>query len=164
MKPLSKDTLVDVTCYYVEDFKTGNHAFEGHYVHSDLQLKKENKQLSFFKGDLVVLPNQACNRYIMEMLEPQGVDSYFTWNFFDPILQQKEWYSDYVWEDLAAEMLRTNPELKKLFENKKKSDPAFAKDAQAQLHFVYVHSPYYEKSHNCYPVVRIESTIRLPIQ
>ncbi len=30
--------------------------------------------------------NQKANRYIVETLEPQGVDSYFGWNFFDGIL------------------------------------------------------------------------------
>jgi hypothetical protein len=34
--------------------------------------------------------NQEANRFIMEVLEPQAPDSYFTWNFFDGILGQKE--------------------------------------------------------------------------
>jgi hypothetical protein len=34
-------------------------------------------------------------------------------------------------------------------------DPAFAKNASAQLNWVYKQSPYYEPAHNRYPVYRI---------
>jgi hypothetical protein len=37
----------------------------------------------------------------LETLEPEAVDSFFNWNFFDTMLQQKEGYSDYIFEDLA---------------------------------------------------------------
>jgi hypothetical protein len=89
------------------------------------------------------------------MLEPAGDDSYFSWNFFDAILQQKEGYSDYRWEDLAAVYLKGHPELASRLEEKRKSDPAFARDGPAQLDFVYKNSPYYEAAHLRYPVYRI---------
>ena len=41
------------------------------------------------------------------------------------------------------------------FEKKKKEDAEFAKDHYAQLYFIYKNSPYYEKTHNRYPVGRI---------
>ena len=99
--------------------------------------------------------NQIANRYIVEMLEPTGDDSFFSWNFFDAILQQKEGYSDYRWEDVAAEVLRNNPELKQKLEAKKQSDPAFAKNSSGQLNFIYKNSPYYEPAHLRYPVYRL---------
>jgi len=89
------------------------------------------------------------------MLEPTGGDSYFSWNFFDGILQQKEGYSDYRWEDLAATYLKGHPELKIKLEEKKNGDPAFAQNAEAQLDFVYKNSPYYESAHLRYPVYRL---------
>ena len=76
-------------------------------------------------------------------------------HFFDAILQQKEGYSDYRWEDLAAEVLKNNPELKQKLEAKKQSDSRFAKDASAQLNFIYRNSPYYEPGHLRYPVYRL---------
>ena len=65
--------------------------------------------VKFYAGDYVVYTNQALNRYIVETLEPQGVDSFFAWNFFDSVLGEKEYYSDYVFEDIAADMLKNNP-------------------------------------------------------
>jgi hypothetical protein len=91
----------------------------------------------------------------MEMLEPQGEDSYFAWNFFDAILQQKEGYSDYRWEDIAAEVLKDNPAIQKALDTKKASDPKFAANASAQLDFIYKQSPYYEPVHLRYPVFRL---------
>jgi len=91
----------------------------------------------------------------METLEPEAVDSFFNWNFFDTILQQKEGYSDYVFEDLAARFLSDNPEIKSKLEEKKKSDKAFGENPAAQLDWVYKNSPYYEKAHLQYPVYRL---------
>jgi hypothetical protein len=70
-------------------------------------------------------------------------------------LQQKEGYSDYVFEDLAAELLEKDPALKEKLENRKKSDSAFATTPQAQIDFVYRHSPYHEPTHRRYPVFRM---------
>jgi hypothetical protein len=70
------------------------------------------------------------------------------------VLQQKEGYSDYVFEDVAQELLSKNPGIKEQLERKKREEAAFAKDAEAQLDFVYKHSPYYEKTHLRYPIYR----------
>ncbi|MGF2413851.1 MAG: hypothetical protein ACQUYJ_16085, partial [Ferruginibacter sp.] len=71
------------------------------------------------------------------------------------ILQQKEGYSDYRWEDLAAAILNSNPDLKNKLEEKKKVDEKFAANSSAQLDFIYKNSPYYEPGHNRYPVYRL---------
>jgi len=94
-------------------------------------------------------------KYLLETLEPEAVDSYFNWNYFDPILQQKEYFSAYVFEDLAKEILDKNPTLKAEFEAKKKSDVAFEKSGEAQLDWIYKNSVYYEKAHMQYPIYRI---------
>ena len=94
-------------------------------------------------------------KYLLETLEPEGVDSFFNWNFFDTILQQKEGYSAYVFEDLAATILIENPELKTKLNSRIKEDSKFAKDSDAQLDWVYKNSKYYESAHLQYPVYRI---------
>ena len=83
------------------------------------------------------------------------MDSYFNWNFFDAILQQKEYFSSYVFEDVAKDLLDKNPTLKSEFDAKKLSDKAFSDSGSAQLDWIYKHSDYYEKSHLQYPVYRI---------
>ncbi|MDJ1484573.1 M14 family metallopeptidase [Cytophagaceae bacterium YF14B1] len=155
LRQISRDTSVEVEVYYIADYKTSGRAFEGHYLHSDVKLRKEKQTLVFRAGDYIVPCNQAANRYIVETLEPQATDSFFNWNFFDSILQQKEGYSDYVFEDLAEKLLNEKPELRKKLEDQKASDEMVRNNPRAQLDFVYKNSPYYEPSHLRYPVFRI---------
>jgi hypothetical protein len=143
--------------YYIEDFKTSPRPFEGHYLHSQVKLNTRHQaQCILQKGDyLAVLAEQGpARRFLVEALEPASPDSYFAWGFFDSILQQKEHFSDYVFEDLAAEVLKQQPALRQQLANKQKADPAFAKDAQAQLEWVHQHSPYLEAGYNRYPILR----------
>ncbi len=91
----------------------------------------------------------------METLEPKGMDSFFAWNFFDGILQQKEWFSPFSFEPLAKELLKENKELNDKFEQKKNDDKEFAKSREKQLFFIYQNSPYYESTHNLYPIGRL---------
>ncbi|MBK7036816.1 MAG: hypothetical protein IPH42_10910 [Bacteroidetes bacterium] len=143
MKPLEQDSLMEVEVYYIEDLKKTS-AFEGHYLHSEIKVRKEIQKLQYYKGDILVYVNQTSNNYIVQTLEPQAPDSFFAWGFFDAILMQKEWFSDYVFEDIAAELLKTDPELKAKLTEKQKADPEFAASAWAQLRFVYENSIYHE--------------------
>lgn len=153
---LKNDTVTAVTVYHIADFQTAQRPFEGHYLHTQVKIEKSQALMKFRKGDILVPMDQEVNRYIMEVLEPEGEDSFFAWNFFDTILQNKENYSAYVFEDLAAEYLKQNPVLREQLELAKAQNAEFAKNAAAQLRWVYERSPWKEKEHNRYPVYRIE--------
>ena len=152
---LEKDTVVEVESYKITDYKTATSAYEGHYNHRNTKVSKSMQKIKFSKGDFMFLTSQPAIKYLMETLEPEAIDSFFNWNFFDTILQQKEGYSDYVFEDLATKFLRDNPEINVKFEEKKKSDEVFAENPSAQLDWIYKNSPYYEKAHLQYPIYRI---------
>ena len=156
LETLRSDTLLPVTIYHIADFQTAQRPFEGHYIHSQIKVEKSQALLPFRAGDFIINMDQEKNRYIMEVLEPEGEDSFFAWNFFDTILQSKEGYSAYVFEDLAADFLMTHPEIKTALEAAKKEDAALANSGPAQLRWVYERSPWKEKEHNRYPVYRIE--------
>jgi hypothetical protein len=155
MQQLANDTMMDVEAYLIEDYRSTPRPYEKHHKNSGVKVFPVNQKIRFLKGDYIILLNQPANRYIVEMLEPTGDDSFFAWNFFDGILQQKEGYSDYRWDDLAAEVLKKNPSLKAKLEEKKKRDEKFAANGSAQLDFIYKNSPYYEPGHNRYPVYRL---------
>lgn len=155
-KELQSDSLITVESYKIVDFKTVKNPYEGHYLHFDTQVSSELKTKKFRKGDFLVSTKQSGVKFLLETLEPEAVDSYFNWNFFDGILGQKEYFSDYVFEDTAAELLKTNKALKTAFELKKASDAKFAEDGAAQLDWVYKNSEYYEGTVNQYPIYRIK--------
>lgn len=155
MQRFTKDTIIDVQAYHIDDYKSYPKPYEKHHKNMAVKTSVMNQQVRFLKGDYIIWLNQPANRYLVEMLEPTGDDSFFSWNFFDAVLQQKEGYSDYRWDDLAAEVLKNNPGLKAKLEEKKKTDEKFAANESAQLNFIYINSPYYEPSHNRYPVYRL---------
>ncbi|QKJ32503.1 hypothetical protein HQ865_22985 [Mucilaginibacter mali] len=160
MHRLAHDTTVALQVYYLGDFTNGQRPYEGHYLHSNVKLTTVERKIKFYEGDYVVYTNQALNRYIVETLEPQGVDSFFAWNFFDSVLGQKEGYSDYVFEDTAAEYLKKNPEVRKQLDEEKAKNPQLAGSGRAQLNWVYQNSPYYEKTYQRYPVGRVLTDIK----
>ena len=155
MQQFKNDTLIDVEAYHIDDYKALPRPYEKHHKNAGVKVSVLKQKIKFLKGDYFILMNQPANRYIIEMLEPTGDDSFFAWNFFDAILQQKEGYSDYRWDDLAAEVLKNNPALKAKLEEKKKADEKFAANGSAQLDFIYKNSSYYEPGHNRYPVYRL---------
>jgi hypothetical protein len=157
MQQIKTDTLIDVEAYHIDDYKALPRPYEKHHKNSAVKLTTLNQKIRFLKGDYIIWLNQPANRYLVEMLEPTGDDSFFAWNFFDGILQQKEGYSDYRWDDLAAEVLKKDPVLKVKLEEKKKGDEKFAANGSAQLDFIYKNSPYYEPGHNRYPVYRLKA-------
>lgn len=152
---LEKDSVMEVESYRIADYKTTKNAYEGHYPHSNTQVVVSKTKVNFRKGDYIFASQQAGVKYLLETLEPEAVDSFFNWNFFDTLLQQKEGYSDYVFEDTAAEYLKQHPELKAKLEEKRIQDKAFADNPEAQLEWIYKNSPWYESAHLQYQVYRV---------
>ena len=155
MHPLKNDSTIEVEVYHIDDYKTSPRQYEMHHVNSEVKISTSNQKIKFRKGDWYIPMNQVANRFLIETLEPQGEDSYFAWNFFDAILGQKEGYSGYAFEDIAAEYLKTHPDLKLKLDQKRESDTVFAKNANAQLNFVYQNSPYFEPDYLRYSVFRV---------
>lgn len=155
MSQLKKDTLIEVESYKIDDHKTSPRQYEMHHLNSDVKITASLKKVRFRKGDWYIPLNQSANRFLIETLEPKAEDSYFSWNYFDAILGQKEGYSAYAFEDIAAEYLKNNPEIRLQLEQKRLTDSSFAKDGRAQLNFVYQNSPWFEPAYMQYPVYRI---------
>ncbi len=157
MSQLKTDSTITVESYKINSYETRKAPYEGHYSHYNTTVKTETKDIKFLKGDYVISTNQSGIRYLLETLEPQAPDSFFNWNFFDTILQRKEYFSPYVWEDKAKELLDSNPKLKADFEHRKKDLTEFNNNWYAQLNWLHQQSEHYEKSHMQYPVFRVSN-------
>jgi len=154
MRPLSQDTTLAVEVYHITDYKSLDQPYEMHHLNHDVKVSAETDSISFRKGDYFIPMDQLANRYLMTVLEPEAKDSFFAWNFFDSILQRKEYYSDYVFEDLAAKYLKKHPDLQDSLQQKRKADSTFANSASRQLQYVYTHSKWSEPAYRRYPVFR----------
>lgn len=155
MSQLKTDSIITVESYKIASYETRKTPYEGHYSHYNTTVTSETKTISFYKGDYIISTYQSGIRYLLETLEPQAPDSFFNWNFFDSILQRKEYFSPYVWEDKAKLMLAQNPKLQIEFNLKKTYDTDFANNWYAQLKWLHQKSEHYETSHLQYPVYRI---------
>lgn len=155
MRQLKEDLTLEVEMYSIKDYKSLSNAYESHHLNYDVEVIKTTKHKNFRKGDWYIPMNQKANRFLVETLEPESMDGYLAWNFFDGIFQRKEGFSPYVFEDIAADYLDAHPEVKQKLEEKKKSDPEFATNAYAQLYFVYENSPWIEPEFMHYPVYRL---------
>ena len=150
-----KDTLITLTEQHIADYSTRTSAYEGHYLHYNTTVNSEEKKVLLRKGDIYIPTKQNGIRYIIETLEAEAVDSFFNWNFFDTILQQKEGFSAYVFEDVAAQFLKENPTIKKQLEEKVATDKNFAKSTYSQLYWVYQQTQHYEKAHKKLPIYKL---------
>ncbi|RNC83591.1 MAG: hypothetical protein ED556_13400 [Winogradskyella sp.] len=155
LKQFENDTILTVQSYKIEDYKTRQSPYEGHYLHYNTSIKTSEEAIDFKAGDYMVSTDQNAIRYLLETLEPTAPDSFFNWNFFDTILQQKEGFSPYVWEDKVKLILRANPKLQIKYNVKKSYDKDFANNWYAQLDWLHKQTPYYEKAHLQYPVYRL---------
>lgn len=149
------DTAITVEEQHIKDYKTSTKPFEGHYPHYNTTISSETQKVLFQKGDIYIPTHQNGVRYIVETLEAEATDSFFNWNFFDTVLEQKEHFSSYVFEDIAEKLLLENPTLRDLLNQKMNTDKDFAESAEAQLDFVYKNSPYYESAHLKLPFYKV---------
>lgn len=154
MRRLARDTVVEAVYYRIAEFKSPAVPYENHFLHSSVKLDTLHTKRVFYKGDYIISTDQIAARFLVETLEPEAPDSYFAWNFFDGILQRKEYFSSYLFEETAQQILLENPVLKLEFETKKNSDPEFAKNPAAMLAYLYNKSAWSEPDFKIYPIAR----------
>ena len=140
----------------IVDFQSASKPYEGHYMHHHIKSMEKSEEVRVPKGSIWIPCSQNKLTFILNVLEPRFEDSYFAWNLMDSYIQEKEYFSDYVFEDEAARILKENPSLREEFEKKKANDPAFAGSGEAQLFFVYQNSQRFEKkTFNRLPIYKV---------
>jgi len=153
---LKTDTIIGVTSKYANYYETVETPYEGHYMHKNTGVIERKEEIQFYAGDVLIPTNQLARRYLANTLDPQSADSFFNWNFFDSVLNQKEYFSSYLFEKTAEKIVERDNNLLRKLEQLKRSDPAFADNARAQLEFIYKYSKYHEKGHLRIPVFEID--------
>ncbi len=164
MYRLMRDTTLTLTVRYITGMETGNRPYNGHYRHRNIRCRTTKQKIPLYRGDLVIPVDQSGNRYLIQTLEPEAPDAFLAWNFFDPILERREYFSPATFEERAAEILARDTVLRRAFEARRRSDSTFAADRYNQLLFIYSHSPWQEDSWMRVPVYRLEENTLLPLE
>jgi Zinc carboxypeptidase len=158
VKQLERDMECQAQSYRITKLVSRADAYEGHMFHDEVELSVQTETIHARAGDYILNLNQENARYAVETLEPQAHDSFFRWGFFNSVLEKKEAYSDYVFEDSAFEMLQDEPELKEKFEKWKIANPGLLSDQNAVLDFIYANGKRYcEPEWRRYPVFSLFS-------
>ena len=156
MRRVETAETAHVRYYHIASVISRPGPYEGHLFHESMDLVARSADMTLRPGDFFVTLDQDQARYVVETLEPQGHDSFFRWGFFNSVLEKKEDFSDYVFEDLAAELLRDEPELGLLFEQWKRDHPALLSDQDQVLRFIFNHcSRHAEPEWRRYPVLAL---------
>jgi len=154
-RELTRDTILRVEVTYIESYKASPQPYEGHFALHGIQTRRDTLDVKFLAGDYLVPSAQPMRRYLAEALEADAPDGLLAWGFFNAVLQQKEGFSGYVFEDTAAKLLRERPALKAALEAKKAADPEFDGNGDAQLNWIFQQTEYYELRHRRYPVYKL---------
>ncbi|MET3119814.1 hypothetical protein AAKU64_004061 [Undibacterium sp. GrIS 1.8] len=153
---IAGDRIVQAQTYQIRSVTSRPHAYEGHLFHDDMELSTQTGTHQIKAGDIWITLDQDQARYAVETLEPQAHDSFFRWGFFNSVLEKKEAFSDYVFEDLAEELLREEPALAAQFATWKADQPQLLSDQNAVLSFIFTHCQRYaEPEWRRYPVLAI---------
>ncbi|MES2259850.1 MAG: M14 family zinc carboxypeptidase [Pseudomonadota bacterium] len=134
---IDEAVTVDAQYYHIASVTSRPGPYEGHMFHDDVQVEARSGSFLLNAGDYMLHLDQDNTRYAVETLEPQAHDSFFRWGFFNSVLEKKEAFSDYVFEDLALHMLESEPALKTKFDAWKQANPALLSDQEAVLNFIF---------------------------
>jgi hypothetical protein len=156
MERLGATRTVQAQVSRIKSVQSRAGAYEGHMFHDEITLETSLEAVELQAGDWWVPLDQDKARYAVETLEPQAHDSFFRWGFFNGILEKKEHFSDYVFEDLALQLLKEEPALCVRFEQWKAANPQLLSDPQQVLGFIFENcARYAEPQWRRYPVLSI---------
>lgn len=156
MIPLPRAVEGEFATLKFSDVRFATAPFEGRFRVVSFRTSPAKVRRAVAAGSVYVPVAQRAGKAAMHLLEPEAPDSALRWGFFLPIFEQKEYFSDFVFEPFAREMLARNPELRGEFEQRLNADPAFAANPRARLQWLYQRSPYAEADKDVYPVLRCE--------
>jgi hypothetical protein len=158
MQAASQAVAVPAEGYHIEHFEKRATPFEGRHLHDAMTVRAEPLTAQVAVGDWLLPLGGPHDRFVVEVLEPLGADSLFRWAFFDSVLNRKEGFSDYVFEDEAERLLTEEPGLRLRFEAWQAKHPELVGDSDAVLNFIYTHAKRYaEPEWRHYPVLRLLS-------
>lgn len=152
MNVVDRDTTIMATEQRILSYESNAKPYEGHFYHKKTDLTFETNVVFLKPHDVIIDTKQPGRMFLLSVLIADAEDSYFRWNAFDSYLQQKEYFSAYVFEEKAIELLEKDNGLKERLEIERAKDEQFKSSHQRQLEFIYKNSPYFEPSYNLIPV------------
>lgn len=148
------DKLVNVERYKFNNVSFTPFPYEGRQL-LKFDCEKFEEEVLIRKGTFWIPVDQRQLRLIVNLFEPEAVDSFVNWGFFNAFFERKEYAESYVMEPYAKVMLENDSELEQEFLKKINDDEGFRNNPAERLDFFYKRSPFYDKVENIYPIYRV---------
>ncbi len=149
---VTSEQLDTLRIFAVKSYKSPGNPYEGHFKLSKIEVGESQQVVQLKPGDILIPSQQDAALFIHASLQSCAEDSYLSWNFFDSYLQQKEYFSNYVFKDQIADILSKDKALNDEYQLRKATDEKFRNSEWDQLYFIYSHSPYFEQTFMRLPV------------
>jgi hypothetical protein len=140
------------------DVRMGAKPYEGRQTATYAAFRFTARQY-FPAGSIVVPTEQRAAHVAVHLLEPRSGDSFMAWGFFNAVLEQKEYAEDYVMESVGKKLLRDQPDLRAEYLAKVAADTVFNRSPGSRLNWLYLHSPWGDRTFNVYPVGRMDQNV-----
>lgn len=163
LRRLTAPATLEVDSYRLTEPRWQAAPFEGRHPLAVKAERIRGQRRAYPAGSVVVPMDQASSAVAAHLLEPQGLDSFVAWGFFDSIFEQKEYAEAYVMEKLSREMLAKDPNLRAEFE-RALADPNFAASPVRRLDFFFRRSPWWDDRIGQYPVGLVTTPLDLPLE
>ncbi|MEZ5306636.1 MAG: M14 family metallopeptidase [Pyrinomonadaceae bacterium] len=146
----SRAKKLKVRRYRLKNPKWAAFPFEGR-LNLSVRTEAFEEEVEFPKDTVAVPMRQVNSRVAVNILEPSAPDSAVFWGFFNAVFEQKEYGESYIFDQIAADLLAKDEDLRKRYE-KALEDKDFAANPRARMRFLYENSPYYDQRIGVYPV------------
>ena len=136
----------------INDHQFAKTPFENRFlVSAEFSYKTVNDVdlVNYFK----VSTAQDSGKLAVHLLQPEAVDSFFSWGFFNSIFQRTEYSENYALLPYAEKMLKENNNINDAFEHKLTNDAEFRKSDKKRLEWLYSQTPFYDDGYLKYPVL-----------
>lgn len=154
---IKRDSLYEVETYRFINPKWSQFPYEGR-VTLESEYTTQREVVRYNKGDIIVYTKQPKVKIIAHLLEPKSPTSLVYWGFYNLYARPATefWIRLNYMEVKGREMMERDPELRREFEQKKVSDPAFANNPDAILrYFMQKVRQNVEPNANRYPITKL---------
>lgn len=145
---------LEVDSYRFGDVSFAARPYEGRQTVSFTTTPVHERRL-YPAGSLLISTRQRSANVIVHLFEPRGPDSFVAWGFMNGIFEEKEYAENNVMEKVGAELLEQQPALRQEYEERLRSDPAFARNPTGRLRWLFRHSAWDDPGVGLYPVGRL---------
>jgi len=155
LQRLARATTVPVEMVRILEAEYRKEPYQGRQTADVREWAMETMEREFPAGTYWLPLDQPSPKVAAFLLEPMSPDSFFAWGFMSRIMERKEWFSDFVMEPIAQQMMQADPALAEEFEKALADDEELRGNPHGRLEFFYRKTEHADPDWRLHPVGRV---------